>query len=634
MPIQIPTLKRNDAPEPESVGRVNTQAPNLAQPFEQATQSLAHGARMAIHAHDRADEDAGSLIAIDKATEYESRYREELDGNSEKGTLGVKNYQGDPTPVYNEFDTKMKDKFDELLNDGNTYSERTRFKISRALARAHNSVYGVRLTAYANQYARYEQGVTDDSVSLKQKGLSDAAGMINSADQNSTALFDQNVGDIQNIRIGSALKMGAAQLDPNGQYMYVDDTGKAQRANLSPGVKVQIAQDLSKGIYNAVDNLIKSNSFEQAKTLMDKYNDRIDPVNQKKLNEDYQKGEKKFTAYQTVQSVDGLPADKQLAAIDKIKDEETKDQALSYLDSKERHRADIRERSSTDTYNRLSIDVQKKMQSGEPYTSIDELESDPMFSRQIDKVTDAKQRKALYQLVDNPKESDEDAKRKFYDAIQNGELYGMTSQQLFSMQTGLNKEDRKVSESAWRTANTDTEAQERSRQTYVMSQIYKRAIGTGLINLDRQTGRLNRTDTRSINDLQTRVLSEVGKLPKGSSTQDITNYINSVVSEELINKNKKDEGWFSSFTNLFGGGNKTVVKPLDPVIPFKGGVRGTTAPQGAPAAPTVPSSTNSGIKSLSQGDRDKAAADFAKANGRAATNATELMDFYRKQNKK
>lgn len=618
MPVQIPKLQRAQAPSPSSVGRLDVKVPS-----EQ--QSIARTSNAAIGLADavvKAGNDAVDTQNKSHIYEFERWYRTKMDGDSESGELGLRHHKGDPTPIYNEFDSEAEKRFNEISEGASHLSKEARIKFRNMLAEKYNSLYNMRLTTYGAQYSMYEQGITENGVNLEKYGAMESVGYITSDDPTSFAPFEQNLAKIRKLRLQQGLKIGTVTEDPEGDIPFVNDDGEIVKVKATESALVEIKKDFSDTVFNATKNLINGNKLDAAKSMMEKYEHQVDPVNRPKLVKLFEDAELKDRSLRNLDKIKHLPASKQIDEIEKIKDPEEKQETYRQLDARGKSQSNTERRHSKRTYDKLANHILGIMNSPEPYDSLAQLEEDSLYKGMKEDVLDTRQRQALQQMVQKPKTSNQEVRVKMFQKLGDGSFYAMSASDMAIETVGLNESDSNYFFKQWTKIKTESDSQERSRITWINKRAMDHAINQGLVKTKK--GKVTAKSRKKHIDFVSRMIEEANAVPKGTPTADIEKMMRESVANEILKRKQLEGGgWLgeqlrSFMPSIFGDDEpKAEVRPETLV-----------APDTLRSKPDVESAIPSGDATLNQQEMKKARDAFKAAHdGRRPKNLEELLQW-------
>ena len=641
MPIQIPTVKRVNAPEEASVGRIQAQVPNTAGAMDIQDRAIEKLGATAIDVYDKYEDAAADTEGMKRANEYDSWYRKQIEGDSQNNKPGLRHIMGDPTPAYNDFDKRASEKFDEL-SSGEDLSPKTRYAVNKALAQKHNSLYDTRLLYYGQQNAKYEEDVTVGAIEKEKLTAASTLGFIKADAPDSTMMFEKSKAQIESYKINQALKMGGAFESPEGKYLHTDNNGNTVRLNVNPSVTKSIIDERNKLVYNSIDTLIESGSLAEAKLMMTKFGGELDIVNKGKVQEKFDKADVEAKAYMTLASMEDKPYTEQKKILKLLptktpRDMKIKEESLKLLDANERYKITNQERDSKEVSNQILNFVSAKMRTDGAYDGVSQLEQETKlkidgrnvrFKDAIQRVTDAGQRKAIYELVEQPKESDEEVKTKLMDMLREGEFYGMGYADLANAKVGLNKEDSKFIDREWTKQNTETDAQERSKVNYIGAEIYRQYTAAGLIR--KAGGKETKSSAKDRNAFDAMIRKKAESFPKNMNPAEISEYIGRETVEEAKRQRIEKRGYIGELIDSVMGIKRETPQTVAPKR-VKGSSRtGSKAAEveaDVKEVTTAPAPKTKELGALTPAERKQLWEDYKKANGKLPANAAELMKW-------
>lgn len=452
--VQIPQLKRLSTPEPQTGQRMNANAlvPDLNAGMDVRQKGAEKVANSTIDYLDKVEMDAADTEATKRSIEYESMFKEGMYGKD-----GIKYKEGDPTEYHRAFEDKMVEQFNRLAGD-ESLSGRTRDLVVKRMTEKANTLEMHRLQEYGAQQYKYQDDVKTAAVNLEKSNLSYATTFINTEDPDSFSAFDASIARIRDLHLRNGMKTGSVVPDENGKSMFIGDDGKAVRVNVGVATDYAIKKDLSEGVSDALENLINSDQIEAADQLRAKYAEYIEPVKRKGLTDKFAAAKIKAVAVRAADETNGMSPeliDKKLSNLTP----EQRDKAYEIIDDRQRRKENMKERQSKTNYNMLATHVQDQMKK-DPYVGISELEADPVYKNTIGRITDAKQRQAISDMVVRRKVSDPEAKYKIQDLMFSGKITETSPQDFALLTSRLNPNDAKKYDTQFEHANTETGAEE------------------------------------------------------------------------------------------------------------------------------------------------------------------------------
>lgn len=552
MAVQIPSLQRTRAVEPESVGRIQAQAIDTATPFRQGMNSLISGVSQVADEFEKAKEREINTLKYSLVNELDEWAEKRLEGDSDTNTLGLRHFEGDPAPAYNQFDKELNDKYQELLKryEGD---DRTKQEIQIALDNKRNGVYGKRLNYYGFQKSKYDDRIYEEGVQVKKRSAIDAISMYSVDPTNALKVFDVEKDDVLRLRIQQGLNKGLVTEDEKGNFRYTDEAGNPKIVNVDQATLARALKDKSEINELAITSMIDTYNVDTAESMLKKYKGELDPVALTKIQEKLTKTKIEVKAYEALDKVQNLDADKARAQINKISDPMVRVKALQLKDTVDRYKQNGIERMSRESYNTLYTHVADKMRSSEPYPTSFALEDDPIFKQHADKITNPKQRQALYEMIDQPKDSDPDAVVRVMDLVVNENIYSMQPEDMQEAMVGLSKADRRRFESIYLNRLTDTDGQEGAKLSFALEELRKNMRANRLIReID---GKETKTSKEKRSQLELDVTDKIGgKLLKTMNRSDISDLMKQEVANEVIRREKeaKSNNLINRVRSFFG----------------------------------------------------------------------------------
>lgn len=479
MPVQIPELKRMDAPTPASVGRstqpvLNTERDMAAdsQAGEQLGSTVADFAQHVQNAQDYA-------VMQTAVYKFEKWYQAKMDGdpNAPDGSadrIGIRQREDDPGPIYRQFDKDKEDYIKQLSTQD--VSPRLQTMIDRHI-RTRDAMLSMReLNVYGHQQQKYDNAGTYALTQLRIQALTgttesmqaDADGNVNLS---TTMPFQQGISAIRNPIIESG--KGSFQVKPYSdgdvipkgyqvQEYLPDGASTSQKIVVSPVIQHSLAENVSKGIVGAIKNLYDTgtpDSIAKAKYLQDNYGDMIDAPS--KIQLDTKAGNAVFGA-----KVDALVNDAQRtgsqANILKEKDADTRAAALKMYTEMNREQESNIKIAQTRNANAAMNLVLKNEQDGHPFPGSAVMEKDGQMKPLLDGMA-AKDKQKLADSVDYRKHSTEEAITNLHMIMigqdPSHDISKMSpAEYRFAVVSGLNAQDQKQAMAFYDKAHSPTGA--------------------------------------------------------------------------------------------------------------------------------------------------------------------------------
>lgn len=362
-----------------------------------------------------------------------------------KGELQkLKNFEGDPTDAYKEFDSQAEQKRKELLESRKDLPERVSRHVQSKFSKyAANEQLNIDFQRGAQQET-YDNNQFESSVKFKKDQLPKAAGYIPTV---GFKPIDDGLADIENTIIQRGLKKGTVVplADQNAEsgfnYVIKDPDGNDVKVRLTDAAKLRIAKEKSEGIKSSVEVLIASGRLDEAKQMQEKYKTYIDPRTAEKLEKKFTAKGKKQEAFSILGGIRTLPEEQQLSKIDSIKDEELRQEVIKFKHAGDQKLSQMRENMSKANYGTLYNHVEQQLKSG-AYNGIADLENDPIYDQTWDHLKPT-QKKVINEMIQSPKDSNPKALSSAYKLLADPEyLEGADVGDFMEKTAGLSKVDR------------------------------------------------------------------------------------------------------------------------------------------------------------------------------------------------
>ena len=580
MAVQIPTLKRLGPQEPTSVGRVQTDLPDSTRAVAQTSQALQQVAETTTKYIEEEEKNASDLVATRAAVDYEVKYKTEL--------AKLKAIKGDPTTAYAEFDQKSAEWESEVLTNYEGTSDRTKQAIRERITKSKLLNRDNRAVSEALQYSAFEKNTTDEAVKLEQEGVSEAAETFNAADPNSILGIQMRINAIRDLRIESGRRTKLVTKNEKGEDNY------------SEALKMQMKEDVSEALKNTIQNLSGTGKTEEAKLLLERYSDQILAKTKASLYKTNEESQAKTQALVWADKLKRLPDDQQLqAAESQIKDVEVRQKAMQFLDDRRRQFSNFKTQAQKDTYEDLA-----RYTAGKNFVSSQQMKDDPIIKQAIeDERISVKQLGSLEKMVEKPASSNPKVMEKYYDAVFDQKLVGMSFGDISEMTAGMSEKHSNAAMKEWEEANKETGAARSKMIGYMGKRLKEKLQLAGGIKKD-VYGRYSNKEEIKYLQAKEQLMGALDTLPANASVDVQEKWVDGLVTSYM----KKEV-----FTGLGD------VKPR-----FRGGAPPVQAspvgvkPKDAAEAPT-----------LTPNDRSAWIKKFYLENKAAPKTSKELNDFYK-----
>lgn len=415
MPIQLPEIKENMDQGAPSVGRIQTTVASGIRDQAEGQQALTGFVGEAIKYRNQVANQEADNTATERTNQYQLWKKKQLYGDPDTGTTGIIFQKGNPVDLYKQFDEDNKAKLTELSSN-DSWSTETQNLVDRRLTKAYQQGELENLTEYGNQKSKYDESVRKGSVELSQQAMPQATTYIDpdsiaKGDRSSLAPLDAKIADIKNTNISGSLTIGSAKFDENGDTPYTDSSGKKNSVFLQPSAQEQIGKDLSKGLYDATDNLINTSrqdptAIGKAKVMMDQYGKYIDPLKRAELEKSFSSAQVSKDAYELTDEMRDKSPD-QIKSILADVDGEVRHKALEYRADEGRYIEAITKQKQDANY-QLGYQAGNAILKANPAATWSMAQANQGIQTALKNAT-PEQRHALESMFNPPKVSDPNA---------------------------------------------------------------------------------------------------------------------------------------------------------------------------------------------------------------------------------
>ncbi len=537
MAVRIPDLNRNSPQADQSVGRVQTEIPDISGALNMQTEAVGKLAGSAGAYFQAEKMFAADTTATNIANQYHKYKVERLSGEG-----GAKYAEGDPGIAYEKYHADAKKVYDGLLSSNPDMDEYTRSVVKKKLDTVDFKTHDEISTAQGAQIDKWQNKVTDDTVELSKNSMMTAAAKIDPKDPKSTQMLDLAIDEILTARTNLALKKHSGIRGEDGKYTYDNS------------VIMKTKKDVAEGLYKTIDNLIGTGEVEKAKYVRDNYKGYLDVLGHASVEDKLQKAVVKQEAMILFDGAMRLPPEKAAAKINASAKPEVREQALALLDSHNRRMDNQVKSSSKQNYNLAATYI-----ANNNFQDVTSMKNDPYLSLILPRVTDGNQLKALMHQVTAPNVSDENVKGNLYEILRDGKdgdpdyFKKMSYPELLSNMGGLSKSDRTMFENQWKKFNVESKSDEASSTRYMATQLTKAMLNAKLVKHNSR-GRFDDKNQVKINKAYDSMIADMEKMPANASLADKNKWIGDYVTQHI-----KDGGVIPELpqTRKFDGGTKT-----------------------------------------------------------------------------
>lgn len=558
MAIVIPKLNRIEPSEtmPDN-NRINFKAQDQGSNILGRTQAVASVGGKVGDIYQQYENDTIETLSNVAEQEYTKWNTQALDK--------IKNYEGDPTDAYVEYDKQSKEKFDEILGSRPEVSTRVKDHVTSRMNKVYGSQNVAALKQRGAQVEIYKNNVFESTVKLKKDNLAINAGYIQKDDPSTFSMYDQEVLNTEELIVKRSLENGTAKElkdDEKGfNYSYKEPDevvngvlveGRTVRVKMSPISQQRVAKELSEGISNSINVMITSGQLEEAKIMKEKYKNRIDPVNANKISNKLKDGTTKKEASNFLSTLGNRLSSSQRKELDTIEDSDVKlikrqemeNQAIedALSDNPELLNKTLLLKESLDNrlqkqqkvmqeknYTVLADSVEKGINNGQ-INGLADLESDPIYAATWGKMS-KEQRKSIHELIESPPTSNPLKLNQVNDLIMNGDIVKMSKPQFQLKLNGLSKIDKEKALLAFDAFGQQSDSSQRAANKRINKLIKNAMLQQKILKYDFSNkmtkGSLTKLNEANEYFMET-VMSRGGKLNDAEIQKEVNSYVSRV----------------------------------------------------------------------------------------------------------
>jgi hypothetical protein len=503
--FQLPRVNRFAPQAEESVGRLQVNTPDLGRGQAMQTKAVGNLVEGAARMYEGYQVSAADTEADKAAYDFDKSANESL--------LQIKDQDGNPDPVYQKYDEDRQRKYNEILETYKDADDLVKTKVKEKLDLTNGKYSDRALQAKYSQRSRYEKSVADSTISIIKDDMFEATAFMDPKALDTSAL-DIKLQDLESTIIKYGEKRGLVT-EIEGKIAYL------------PSLQEQLAKETSEGLTNTIENLLRSKDSKQVELgnmLADKYKDRIDVVNQKKLNTVQKEAGAEQQAFIELEKVMNLAPDEAMRRLKEIPGE-VGEKARAKMHTFRLQMDEAKASANKTRSEVIGRAILERRQQGRPFRTIDELESDPKVARLIP-LLDPKTREAAHAMVVKPKFSEPEAVFELNNAIASGELKGMTANDLAQLQVGLSEKESNRAQREWSLANKETDTDRNRMQSGMMTELKKQLQGMGYVRIGAAS--MGKRDMTRMNEATEKFNEQFDNLPPNMSLKDRTEWVKSL----------------------------------------------------------------------------------------------------------
>ena len=550
MAVEIPRINRFDSQGPQSVGRIEANAPNLlasSAPLREGFNNLASTTLDVVEARNKALRKQ-ELAAKDlKATELAIRYEQSLKGDLDR----LKQLKGDPTPVYKQFDEKMY----ELENT--TYSQvgedaETQAMLKEKMVKVNGRIYDSRTTNQTQQYYGWQNDVANGSVKLRKDNAMNSAAMFDVKKPLSYGGVRSALDEIEQTRIS------VAQVNGYDIKKVKDDNG-GERWDYSnaPMIEAQIKADIGDAVIPMVKSLNSAGKVNEAKFVIEDNKKWLNADDLAKLTSDNDEASVKNRALENLAKQSSWSLDQINALPDVGEDVKLKMREINHTNALHAERE--RSQKVNKVMNTMYQEIQAARGTTSPYVSADDFKNRSKLWQNNKDMLSIENMKTIDKLVTDVEETDPRAFNEAMGLVQSGELTTIGGERLLNLRSKIeDKVWNKVFDTYFRNNLPDTESRKQANIAFatkeVTSYFTKQTdqYGNPAFPQNKKGKYSNATDEQLVASAQQQLADIIGSNPS-MSTKEIQDKAKELYNDALKARDESTPGWIKGVRSFMDG---------------------------------------------------------------------------------
>lgn len=534
MAVQVPEIQRfqggGGLPQNE---RIQIKSADQSQNILSRTNAIGNLAEKGADIYQEFENDKIKQLTQEAEMEYKTWNDEQL--------TKLKNYEGDPTDIYNQYETAAKEKYDSILAARPDLNDRVKRHLTAGLDNIAGNERVTVLKQRGAQQETYANNLYESNVKMKKDNLGTTASFIRKDDPGSYLEFDKNLAEIRTTIAQRSIDKGLGEVLPEDakswSHMYTDPEGKVVKVKLNDIAKQRTAKELSEGVSSSINSMIAAGYTQEAEQAREKYKAYLDPKSAASLDNKFKTAGVKQTAYDEVSNIEGKSESDQMRYIESIKDPEVKSEVLKIKDTNDRRRENIRQRQFDRNYETLGSRILAKQNSGNPFYGMADLENDQGYKALYDRM-DVKGKKAIEQMVIAPKTTDPKAEialqNMFFGEDPDNKIEDMTPETFNSHLVGLSKSDRNKYTNMYNRAKNPSSGEESASLKRAGSMLQEQLLVDGHITKNK-FGKLSADDEITYLGAKNRLIDALDKQGP-MSAKETKDFVKSFSVEEIKGK--------------------------------------------------------------------------------------------------
>lgn len=510
MALQVPQLQRFQPQEASTIGRTETAVPQQAEAIAMQTKAATGLISEVADYQAKVEEHAIEQQASKFASDYEI--------SRKVGLQKIKEIQGDPTPLYTDWENSGKDAQEKIFTDNPDLDPKLQQAIREKTTKIEYFLRDNAAVAHEVQRSKYNTEEAKRTSDLIKDRILDSAQFI-SNEPASLGKVQEQVNELKS----HWLKWGEAE-----GYVTVKD-GKQ---NISPVLIAQMKKETSDGLKNIVTTLSNDGKTDQAKQVLELFKDDFTADDTVKLNKHNTESEIDKAAWNNVfDAMKKYPNNPtmQRKALESLPTE-IRAKAESHLSTRNE-----RLKKERDLNSELALERGTKMFAKDEFISVDEMRSDPRYKNIISKMSD-KDRKALEQHYFEPDVSSSSAMMEFTEALHNDTLVDWTPAKVLKVKSQLNRSDRALVDKTWNDLKTETNSEKREMVKSTTKMLAQELGLAKLVRVDAKGKGVDRKNQDKLLEIQNEWIQLTGDWKMGDTPDERLRNVQKFVASKKANE--------------------------------------------------------------------------------------------------
>lgn len=441
MAVEIPRVQRFDAQTPESVGRVQANAPNLAEATAPIIRGMDAGLKTGSDAQQKyeAESRKASINAWDiKTSDVKNQY--EVWHKEEVSKIGL--IQGDATKAYADFDKASAEKRKELFTGYEGMTGEFQQLLNKKLVGSVRTLQGLRDIQQSTQASKYQDQVVKDTSKINQDNMMSYGMYVRMDEPKTFTELEKFAENIIAVHMSDAKRLGTIKLDENGKIASMDND-----------VNVKISEDIGNALVPLIKSLNAAGKVAEGKKLMHDYDTYFNAKDRASLIADSDESNVRNIAISKLVDLTGAikgndkRADKQinLADIDAFQgvSEPVRFKMKELNDINQRQAKMQNERKAETLVSNEFARVAPLQAGADPYVSKEHYlnsEKGKSFVKNLEGIGDPSQINSILSIIDTPLKSKTSSIEALTNGVANNNLYKLSVLERLKIRAGLDKD--------------------------------------------------------------------------------------------------------------------------------------------------------------------------------------------------